>query len=83
MNCVTIKHHRGDGQVAVEMYDTDTNAVGGHTVSTSDLWRWLWEYRPCQVRVHGRVYSLQPAVHAAHSVLNADRGMEGWRANSS
>ena len=81
MNCVTIKSYRNDGRVAVETYDTDTNAVGGLTVRASDLWRWLWEYRPCQVRVRGRVYSLQPAVRAAQPVRNADRGMESWRAN--
>jgi hypothetical protein len=72
MNCVTIKDHQTDGLVAVETYDTDTNAVGGCIVSVPDLWRWLWGCRPCQVLVRGRVYLLQCSPgHTERPGLNA------------
>ena len=81
MNCITVKSYHADDLVAVETYDTDTNAVGGFTVSVRDLWRWLWECRPCQVRVRGRIYSLQAAACAARPVPNAYRSTESWRAD--
>ena len=82
MKCVTIKGRHADGQVGVETYDTDTDAVGGLTVSASDLWRWLWQCRPCQVHLNERVYSLHsPATHTGRPILNAYRGMESWRAD--
>jgi hypothetical protein len=59
MNHVTIKQHHADGLVEMEAYDTDTNAVSGLTMRACDLWRWLWERRPCQVHVRGRSYSLE------------------------
>lgn len=49
MKLVTIKDHRTDGLVALETYDTDTEAVGGFVVNVSDLQRWLRQSRPCQV----------------------------------
>ena len=82
MNYVMIKSYRTDGLVAVETYDTDTQAVGGLSVSVSDLWRWLWQCRPCQVHLHGRVYSLQsPATYTRRPTPNAYRGVGSWRAN--
>jgi hypothetical protein len=82
MNCVTIKSHHADGLVAVETYDTDTNSVGGLTVSAPDLWRWLWQCRPCQVRVRGRIYSLQcPATRTGRPTPSAYGSMERWRAH--
>jgi hypothetical protein len=82
MNHITIKGYYTDTLVAVETYDTDTDAVGGFTVSVPDLWYWLWRCRPCQVRVHGRVYALQcPARHTGQLTLNVCRGVESWRAN--
>jgi len=82
MNLVTIKGHRTDGFVAVEMHDTDTDAVGGFAVNVPDLWRWLWRCRPCRVRVRGRVYSLQPpATHTGRPIPNAHRGTQNWPAN--
>jgi hypothetical protein len=71
MNYVTIKNHHTDGLVAVETYDTDADGVGGLTVRASDLWRWLWQRRPCQVHVRGHNYSLQcPAAQTGRSVAN-------------
>jgi hypothetical protein len=70
MRYVKIKGHDADGLVAVETYDTDTNGVGGFAVKVPDLWRWLWECRPCQVRVRGRVYWLQPTARVARPVPN-------------
>jgi hypothetical protein len=82
MNCVTIKRRHTDGLVAVETYDTDTNAVGGFAVSVPDLWRWLWGCRPCQVSVRGRVYSLQcPARHTGQPILDAYREVASWPAD--
>ena len=72
MNYVTIKGHRTDGFVAVETYDTDTDAVGGFTVSASDLWQWLWQRRPCQVRLRGHIHLLQrQAAYTGRSILSA------------
>jgi hypothetical protein len=82
MNCVTIKSRYADGRVAVETYDTDTDAVGGFALSVADLWRWLWLCRPCQVHVRGRVYSLHcPASHTGRSSPGAYSSGETWSAN--
>lgn len=59
MNYVTIKQHDAEGLVEMEAYDTDTDAVSGLTMRACDLWSWLWERRPCRVRVRGRSYSLE------------------------
>jgi hypothetical protein len=82
MNCVTIKGGCKDDWVTVETYDTDTNAVGGLSVSVSDLWRLLWECRPCQVRMRGRIYALQrPQEQARGPSWNVYASEESWRAN--
>lgn len=82
MECITIKSCRTEGLVAVEIYDTDTDGVGGLIVKTSELRRWLRQRGPCQVHVRGRVYSRQPVARTAQPVPNAYRGMESWRANA-
>ena len=68
MNYIEIKSHRTDGVVKVEMYDTDTDGVSGLAIEASDLWRWLSQCRPCQVRLRGRDYLLpeiRSYLHAA------------------
>ncbi|MFN2132090.1 MAG: hypothetical protein ACK2VD_16295 [Anaerolineae bacterium] len=61
---VTIKPHPAEGLVEMEAYNTDTDGVSGQTVRVDEVWRWLWERRPCQVQVRGRTYWLeQPKAH--------------------
>jgi len=73
MNYVTIKQNHADGLVDMEAYDTDTNAVSGLTMRACDLWRWLWERRPCRVHVRGRSYSLE------HPATRLERVMSLYR----
>jgi hypothetical protein len=80
MNYITIKNHETDGLVAVEMYNTDTDAVGGFTVCAMNLWPWLWRCRPCQVNVNGRVYSLKnPVTQTRPPIPNLYRA---WQAGA-
>lgn len=65
MNRVTIKAYHGDGLVEIETYNTDTDAVGGFILSVFELWRWLWEHRPCQVFLRGRDYWLPHVARSA------------------
>ena len=58
MNYIEIRGHRIDGVVKVEMYNTDTDGVGGLAIKASDLWHWLSQCRPCQVHLRGRDYYL-------------------------
>ena len=64
MNYIEIKNHSTDGVVKVEMYDTDTDGVGGLAIEVSNLWRWLSRCRPCQVHLRGRDYLLQRPTRA-------------------
>lgn len=60
MDCVTIRHHnRTAGLVEMEVHNTDTDGVSGVTLKTQDVWPWLWERRPCRVRVGGHTYWLE------------------------
>jgi hypothetical protein len=59
MHYVTIRQHLAAGLVTVEAYNTDTDGVSGATISTQDVWRWLWDRRPCQVLLRGRTYWLE------------------------
>ncbi len=82
MNCITIKEYHTEGLLAVETYDTDTCAVGGFTVKTSDLGRWLGQYQPCQVHLHVNDDALRRLVHdAGRSIPDVYVGRENWRAN--
>lgn len=65
MNCIEIKRHHTEGLVAVELYDTDTDGVSGFAMETSNLWHWLSQCRPCQVRLRGREYLLQSSTRTA------------------
>ena len=77
MNYIEIKSHRTDGVVKVEMYNTDTDGVGGLTIEASELWRWLSQCRPCQVRLHGRDYLLQRPTRAGRwSISDVYVGMK-------
>ena len=64
MNCIEIKSHHVEGVVAVELYNTDTDGVSGLCVEASNLWQWLGQCRPCQVRLRGREYLLQHPTRA-------------------
>lgn len=69
MHYVTIKPCPAAGLVEMEAYNTDTDGVSGQIVRTEDVWRWLWERRPCQVQLRGRSYWLkQPEVRLEHVV---------------
>jgi hypothetical protein len=77
MNCIQIKSHDTEGVVSIELYDTDTDGVSGFALETSNLWHWLSQCRPCQVRVRGREYLLQrPTGAAGWSVPDVYVGME-------
>ena len=65
MRYIEIKSYHKDGVVKVELYDTDTDGVGGLTIEASELWRWLSQCRPCQVHLRGRDYLLQRPTRAA------------------
>ncbi len=58
MNYVTVKGYHKDNAVEVEIRNTDTNGVGGYVVPVCDLWRWLWQCRPCVVQRSNRQYVL-------------------------
>lgn len=61
---VMIKPHAVESMVELESYNTDTDGVSGQAVKVDDVWRWLWERRPCQVQLRGRTYWLrQPEAH--------------------
>ena len=63
MNHVTIKQNHADGLVDMEAY-------------ACDLWRWLWEHRPCRVHVRGRSYSLEhPATRLEQLMSHIDELM--------
>ena len=77
MNYIEIKGHRIDGVVKVEMYNTDTDGVGGLAIKASDLWHWLSQCRPCQVHLRGRDYLLQRKPRATGwSISNVYVGMK-------
>jgi hypothetical protein len=77
MNYIEIKSHHTDGVVKVEIYDTDTDGVGGLAIETSDLWRWLFQCRPCQVHLRGRDYLLPRPTRAGRwSISDGYVGMK-------
>jgi hypothetical protein len=81
MNCITIKSHHTDGIVTVEMYDTDTDGVGGLEVRASELWRWLEQCQPCQVHLHVNDDALQRLVCTAGDLFQTSMwaGQAGTR----
>jgi hypothetical protein len=63
--------------VAVELYNTDTDGVSGLYLEACNLWHWLCQCRPCQVRLRGREYLLQhPPRAGGWSTSNLYVGME-------